>query len=373
MRLYTIIAELTYRCPLRCVYCSNPIDFAAVRDLLSTSEWSKVFQQGAALGALQVHLSGGEPTLRPDLPELIRAARDAELYVNLITAGTLLEESKLQQWRASGLDHVQLSLQDSDRQAAELVAGVHSFDKKLEAARLIREAGLPLTLNVVLHRWNIGRVSELVELARSLGADRLELANVQYYGWAMPNRELLLPTRKQYDTAEQAVRAARANGRGQLEIAFVRADYFADRPKPCMGGWANSYVCITPEGAVLPCHAARVIPGLHFDNVRERPLAQIWHDSLALNAFRGEDWMIEPCRSCPNRTVDFGGCRCQAFLLGGDARTADPVCSLSPAHHVVEDAVSRSTVAGSQPIPYSGRGQLIYRDAANSRRLAVTQ
>jgi len=224
---------------------------------------------------------------------------------------------------------------------------------------------------VVLQRWNIGRISELVELAKRLSADRLELANTQYYAWALQNRTALLPTREQYDRAEEEVRVARVTCRGQLEIAFVRADYFADRPKPCMSGWANSYLCITPAGAVLPCHAAGVIRGLHFDNVRERALDEIWRDSPALNAFRGDDWMIEPCRSCPNRKVDFGGCRCQAFMLAGDARAADPVCSLSPAHAVVEEAVSGST--GSRPPPPSdwSRGAFIYRDAATSRRLAT--
>jgi len=363
-RLYTIVAELTYRCPLRCLYCTNPLDFAAEHHELTTRQWSDVFRQATALGALQLHLSGGEPTLRPDLPELIAAARGADLYVNLITGGTLLNERKLCEWRECGLDHIQLSLQDSEREAAETVAGVRCFDKKLEAARMIRHAGLPLTLNVVLHRWNIGRISELVDLARKLGADRLELANTQYYAWAMQNRAALLPSREQYDRAEREVRIAREKCHGQLEIAFVRADYHADRPKPCMGGWANNYLCITPTGAVLPCHAASVIPHMRFDNVREQPLAEIWRNSTALNAFRGDDWMIEPCRSCPNRKVDFGGCRCQAFMLTGDARAADPVCSLSPLHQVVVEASSGNS--GWTPVPSS---ELVYRDAANSKRL----
>ena len=360
-RLYTIVAELTYRCPLRCLYCSNPVDFARARDELNTDQWSEVFRRGAALGALQLHLSGGEPALRPDLPELIRAARAAELYVNLITAGTLLNDRKLAEWRECGLDHIQLSIQDSDRETAETVAGVQCFDKKLAAARQIRNAGFPLTLNVVLHRLNIDHIPALIELAAGLGADRLELANTQYYAWAMRNRAALLPTRDQYDRAEAAVRAARESCKGKLEIAFVRADYFADRPKACMGGWANSYVCITPTGAVLPCHAASVIPGLRFDNVRERPLDEIWRDSPALNAFRGEDWMLEPCRSCPDKNKDFGGCRCQAFMLTGDGRAADPVCSLSPRHNQVLDAISE---------PVIHRGEILYRDAANSRRIA---
>jgi pyrroloquinoline quinone biosynthesis protein E len=357
-RLYTVVAELTYRCPLRCLYCSNPLDFAAARDELTTAQWANVFRQAAALGALQLHLSGGEPTLRADLPELVRAARDADLYVNLITAGTLLDDPKLDQLRASGLDHIQLSLQDSDRDAAEMVAGTRCFERKLAVAAMIRKHGFPLTLNVVLHRHNLARVPELIELALELGADRLELANTQYYGWALQNRAALLPTRDQNETAEQVIRAAREQYRDKLEIAFVRADYFADRPKACMGGWAQSYLCITPSGAALPCHAATAIRGLNFDNVRDSPLADIWNSSPALNAFRGEDWMIEPCRSCPNRKTDFGGCRCQAFILTGDARAADPVCSLSPAHEIVTRAFDAPR-----------DGHLVYRDATNSRRL----
>jgi pyrroloquinoline quinone biosynthesis protein E len=362
-RLYTVVAELTYRCPLRCLYCSNPVDFAAYHEELTTAEWSDVFRQAAALGALQLHLSGGEPTLRSDLPDLIRAARAADLYVNLITAGTLLDESKLGVFRECGLDHIQLSLQDSNREAADMVAGVHCFDKKMEVARQVRAAGFPLTLNVVLHRHNIDRIPDLIALAIDLGADRLELANTQYYAWALQNRGALLPSREQYDRAENAVRSARETVQGKMEIAFVRSDYFADRPKPCMGGWANSYVCIAPDGRVLPCHAATVISGLQFDDVRTRSLAEIWRDSAALNTFRGDDWMIEPCRSCPNKKIDFGGCRCQAFMLTGDARAADPVCGLSPMHHVVADVVESKLATPA----------LVYRDARNSRRLSATR
>jgi pyrroloquinoline quinone biosynthesis protein E len=362
-RLYTIVAELTYRCPLRCVYCSNPTDFAISRGIeLTTEDWSEIFRDGAALGALQLHLSGGEPLLRPDLPALIRAARDSGLYVNLITSGATLNDHKLREFRECGLDHIQLSLQDSERESAELIAGVRCFDTKLAAAALIRDAGIPLTLNVVLHRHNIGRMPELCDLALQLGADRLELANTQYYAWAMQNRAALLPTREQYAEAERIITSLRESSRGKIEIAFVRADYFADRPKACMGGWASSYLCITPAGDVMPCHAASVIPGLRFDNVRRTALADVWRDSTALNAFRGDDWMIEPCRSCPEKKIDFGGCRCQAFMLTGDARAADPVCSLSPSHRDVIDAVDDRVSA-----------PLVYRDTRNSRRLATQQ
>jgi len=359
-RLYTVVAELTYRCPLRCLYCSNPIEFANSCAELTTDEWARVFRDAAALGALQLHLSGGEPALRPDLRELVRAARAADLYVNLITSGAPLDERRLAELRADGLDHIQLSIQDTDRESAELVAGARSFERKLSAAGMIRRAGFPLTLNVVLHRFNIERVAEMAELAAALGADRLELANAQYYGWAMLNRAILMPSREQYDRAELAVREMRERLRGKIEIVFVRADYFADRPKPCMGGWARSYVCITPSGFVLPCHAAAMIGSLRFDNVRDRPLEEIWRDSAALNAFRGEDWMEEPCRSCANRTIDFGGCRCQAFMVAGDARAADPVCSLSPFHHRVSAALSASETR-----------EPVYRNALNSRRLCA--
>jgi len=359
-RLYTVVAELTYRCPLRCVYCSNPLEFAAMRDELSTGQWIEVFRQAATLGAMQLHLSGGEPVLRADLPDLIREARAAELYVNLITGGTLLNERNLSQFRDCGLDHIQLSVQDSDRDAAEIVAGARSFDRKLAVAAMIRTAGFPLTLNVVLHRFNIGRIPELIALASDIGAERLELANTQYYAWAMENRASLLPSHEQNQRAEGIVREARERCRGKLEIAFVRADYFGEEPKACMGGWGNSYVCINPAGEVLPCHAAKVIPNLVFDNVCDRGLSEIWTDSPALNAFRGDDWMIEPCRSCPRKTIDFGGCRCQAFMVAGDARVADPVCPLSPAHQAIVDAIA----AGD-----SSSARLLYRDSKNSRSL----
>ena len=360
-RLYTIVAELTYRCPLRCIYCSNPVNFAAARDELTTAQWSNVFRQGAALRALRFTCRESR-RFALICPRLIRAARAADLYVNLVTAGTLLDDRILAEFRECGLDHIQLSLQDSDREAAELVAGVRCFDKKLAIARLIRDAGFPLTLNVVLHRYNIDRIPELIELAEALGADRLELANAQYYAWAMQNRTVLLPARDQYERAEKIVRTAREDCQCKLEIAFVRADYFADRPKACMGGWANSYLCITPTGDALPCHAASVIPELRFDNVRDQPLSEIWQHSPALNAFRGEDWMNEPCRTCPSRKTDFGGCRCQAFLLTGDACAADPVCSLSPAHQVVVDAANDFDSTARHPV---------YRDVANSRRLGA--
>jgi len=360
-RPYTLVAELTYRCPLRCPYCSNPVNFHAMREELSTEQWCQVFSEAADLGVVQLHLSGGEPVVRKDLPALIRHARQCDLYTNLITGGTLLTAENLQQFRDSGLDHVQLSVQDTDRETAERIAGIRSYDKKLEVARLIKQLGFPLTLNVVLHRFNIDHVPELIALGAELGAQRLELANTQYYAWGLENRKALLPTRAQRDQAEAIAREARARYRGTMEIAFVQVDYFAEEPKACIGGWARTYMCITPTGEVLPCHAAHVIPGLSFDSVRHQSLETIWRESPALNAFRGDDWMQEPCRSCPKKTVDFGGCRCQAFLLAGDAAATDPVCHYSPLHQTVLEAVA---AAEQEQAP------LVYRDLKNSERLS---
>ncbi|HZC46654.1 MAG TPA: pyrroloquinoline quinone biosynthesis protein PqqE [Candidatus Acidoferrum sp.] len=359
-RPYTLVAELTYRCPLRCVYCSNPVDFIRSRAELTTDEWRRVFSQAAELGVVQLHLSGGEPVLRDDLVELIRHARASDLYTNLITGGTLLDEDKLRRFREAGLDHIQLSIQGASRESAETIAGVRSHRKKLDVARLIGKVGFPLTLNVVIHRLNIGEVPELIGIASELGADRLELANTQFYAWAAENRAALMPSREQYDHAEEIAREAIAKYRGTLEIAFVQNDYLSGEPKPCMGGWGRSYMCINPTGEVMPCHAASVIPGLRFESVRgnDSALGKIWRDSPAMNAFRGDGWMMEPCRSCPRKEIDFGGCRCQAFMLAGNAAEADPICRLSPHHGVVESMRSKS-----------GDAPLIYRDAKTSREL----
>jgi len=308
---------------------------------------------------MQLHLSGGEPVLRDDLVELIQHARAQDLYTNLITGGTLLDEDQLRRLRDAGLDHIQLSIQGAARASAETIAGVRSHAKKLEVARLIGKTGFPLTLNVVIHRLNIVEVPDLIRIALELGANRLELANTQFYAWAAENRRSLMPTRDQYDRAEEIARAAIAKYRGQLEIAFVQNDYLTGEPKPCMGGWGRSYMCINPTGEVMPCHAASVIPGLRFESVRDGALGDIWRDSPAMNAFRGDDWMMEPCRSCARKEIDFGGCRCQAFMLAGNAAEADPICRLSPHHGVVE---SMRNDSGADDL-------LIYRDAKTSRRL----
>lgn len=361
-RPYTLVAEITYRCPLKCLYCSNPVNFHEMRNELSTEQWVRTFSEAADLGVVQLHLSGGEPVVRKDLPELIRHARSRDLYTNLITGGTLLNEEKLRQFRDCGLEHIQLSLQDTDRKTAELVAGIRSYAKKIEIARLIKQVGFPLTINVVLHRLNIDHVPALIAQAAELGAQRLELANTQYHAWAQENQSALMPTRAQLDQAEAVILETRPRYQGTMEIAYVKADYYSDYPKPCMGGWARNYMVIIPTGEVLPCHAAHVIPGLHFDSVRDQSLTTIWAESQGLNAFRGDSWMQEPCRSCPKKTIDFGGCRCQAFLLAGDAAATDPVCSLSPRHDIIEKAIAKAE---------QGNGSLIYRDPKNSERLST--
>jgi pyrroloquinoline quinone biosynthesis protein E len=361
-RPYTLVAELTYKCPLKCLYCSNPVNFHEMQDELSTEQWCKAISEAADLGVVQLHFTGGEPVVRKDLPDLIRHARSRDLYTNLITGGTMLTEQKLRQFRDCGLDHIQLSVQDTDRRTAELIAGIRSYDKKLEIARLIKRMGFPLTLNVCLHRLNIDHVPELILQAAELGAQRLELANTAYYGWAFENRSALMPTRAQFDALEPLVKEARARYQGTMEIISTKVDYYSEYPKPCMGGWANTYMVIIPTGEVLPCHAAHMIPGLHFDSVRDQSLIIIWEQSQGLNAFRGDGWMQEPCRSCPMKATDFGGCRCQAYLLTKDAAATDPVCSLSPRHDIIREAILDAE---------RGDGHLIYRDARNSERLSV--
>jgi pyrroloquinoline quinone biosynthesis protein E len=334
---FGLLAELTYRCPLRCPYCANPPQYPAGPEL-TTAEWARVLAEAAALGVLQVHLSGGEPLARPDLPALVAAARRAGLYVNLITSGLGLTPDRAERLRAAGLDHVQLSFQADEAGPADAVAGATAHARKLEAARLVRRLGLPLTLNVVLHRGNVERVAELVALAEGLGAGRLELANVQFYGWAFRNRAGLLPDAAAVARAGRAAAAAADRLRGRMEVVFVPSDYHGGRPKPCMHGWGRRSLTVNPVGEVLPCPSAGAIPGLVFESVRRHPLRRIWEESEAFNRFRGTGWMREPCRSCPLREADFGGCRCQAALLTGDAANTDPACELSPHHGAVAAA-----------------------------------
>jgi PqqA peptide cyclase len=337
-RPYTLVAELTYRCPLRCVYCSNPLDYARHDQELDTQSWLRVLREAEDLGVVQLNLTGGEPLIRGDLEALIAEARRLDLYTNLITSGIPLTLERLREFRALGLDNVQLSIQDVQADASDRIAGHRSFARKLEVARWVKSLGFPLTLNVVLHRHNLDRTPEIIALAESLAADRLELANTQYLGWALPNRPALLPTREQLERARAVAAAARHRLRGTMEVLFVIPDYYARFPKACMDGWGRRFLVISPDGLVLPCHVAHTLPGLTFESVRDRALAAIWDHSPGLNAFRGEGWMPEPCRSCDRRTLDFGGCRCQAFHLTGDASATDPACLLAPHHAIVQAA-----------------------------------
>ncbi len=338
-----MLAELTHRCPLQCPYCSNPIDLRRREEELTTEEWVDVLRQAAALGVLQVHLSGGEPTARKDLEPIIEAARDAGIYTNLITAGVLLTRDGLLRLVAAGLDHVQLSLQDSEGANADRIANFRGHARKLELAGWVREAGLPLTVNAVVHRQNLDHLEEIIDLASRLGAHRLEIANVQYYGWALKNRQALMPTPAQVQKATAVAEAARETYRGRMAIDYVVPDYYARRPKRCMDGWGNQFFAVSPNGRVLPCHAAESIAGMEFSSVRERQLAWIWAHDPAFNRFRGVEWMSEPCRSCAYRDRDLGGCRCQAFALTGDAAVTDPVCELSPHHGRVTEFLTLET------------------------------
>ncbi|MGW3958559.1 pyrroloquinoline quinone biosynthesis protein PqqE [Amycolatopsis sp. NPDC005003] len=340
-----LLAELTHRCPLHCPYCSNPVELTSRAAELSTEEWLSVLSQARELGVLQVHMSGGEPLLRPDLPSLVAHAHGLGCYVNLVTSGLGLTPSRLDDLVARGLAHVQLSAQGATRERSDLLAGAKAFDRKLAAASLVKAAGLPLSLNVVLHRQNHDQLAGIIELAERMGADRLELANTQYYGWALRNRDALMPTAAQLAAAEPVVRAAVARLRGTMEIVYVVADYHEPYPKPCMYGWGARQLTVAPDGTVLPCPAASAISTLSLSSVRDTPLAEIWYRSSSFNAYRGEDWMSEPCRTCDRRGLDFGGCRCQAFLLTGDAAATDPVCSRSPQRSVVDLVLSRPEVS----------------------------
>jgi PqqA peptide cyclase len=358
-----LIAEITHRCPLHCVYCSNPLEMAAVSAELSTAEWIDVFQQSGKLGMLHAHFTGGEPLARSDLTELIAGARAAGLYTNLITSGLGLAETRLQALVDAGLDHVQLSFQDSREDSANWIAGAKAHAHKIELSRLIRRHKIAFTVNLVIHRQNIDHLDEMIAFIEQLAPERMEIAHTQYYGWALKNRAALLPTREQLNNAVETVAAADKRLAGRIRVDFVVPDYYARFPKACMGGWGRRLMLINPAGKVLPCHAAEVIPGLAFENVREKKLEFIWQQSSSFQRFRGEEWMPEPCRSCDQRTQDFGGCRCQALLLTGNAEATDPVCSLAPAHHIIEGtlAEANSTATVSQPTPSSSFVQLQQR------------
>jgi pyrroloquinoline quinone biosynthesis protein E len=361
-----LLLELTYQCPLQCVFCSNPRNFAEYRkDELSTAEWIEVMTQARKLGALQIGFSGGEPTLRKDLEELVAEADRLGYYTNLITSGIGLTEARLRALKAAGLRHIQLGFQSTERATAQQLAGVDCLERKLGMARAIKAQGFPMVLNVPITRQNIGQVPQIIEFAAELGVEYLELANVQYYNWALLNREQLMPTREELQRAEAEVQAARARLGERLTIFFVIPDYYEGRPKACMNGWGAIHLTIAPNGNVLPCSQASNFKDLAFPNVREQRLEDIWRDSPVFNLYRGDTWMPEPCRSCDEKEKDFGGCRCQALLLTGNGSNTDPACSRSPHHQLIQQAVA---LAQQEP---RSEAQLIPRHASQGVDLAT--
>jgi PqqA peptide cyclase len=362
-----LLAELTYRCPLHCVYCSNPVDYAKYGAELATEDWLRVLREGRSLGATQLGFSGGEPLVRDDLEVLVAEARRLGYYSNLITSGVGLNERRIAALKDGGLDHIQVSFQDSTREINDFLSSTRTFELKRRVAKLVKQYDFPMVLNVVLHRLNIDHVQELLEMALELEAEYVELANTQYYGWAYLNRDQLLPSREQLLRAEEVVNRFRERVGNAMKIYFVVPDYHETRPKACMNGWGAVFLCLTADGLALPCHEARMLPGLEFPNVRDRDLRWIWHDSPAFNRYRGDEWMKEPCRSCPEKVKDYGGCRCQAYMLTGDAANADPVCDKSPHHALVTQAVERAgqvrPAVGTKPV-------LFFRDEKSSRALS---
>ncbi|MDZ3837887.1 MAG: pyrroloquinoline quinone biosynthesis protein PqqE [Rhodospirillales bacterium] len=355
-----LLAEITHRCPMRCLYCSNPLELVAASGEIEEAVWLRVLEEAADLGVLQVHFSGGEPLARRDIFRLIAQAARHGLYTNLITSGIRLDKTVAQHLADAGLEHVQLSVQDTEPVGVEFVGGLEgALEHKHRAAEAIAAAGLALTLNAVLHRGNAGRIDAFIELALAMGARRLEVAHVQYYGWGLLNRARLMPTLEQVRAVTRSVEAARARHKGVLAIDYVVPDYYARLPKACMGGWGRRFMVIDPAGRALPCHAATTIPGLAFASVRDEALADIWLSSPAFNAFRGTDWMAEPCRSCDRRELDWGGCRCQALALTGDAAATDPACHLSPKHAEMAALAAREAEAeaADAPLVYRGRGR----------------
>jgi pyrroloquinoline quinone biosynthesis protein E len=360
-----LLAELTYRCPLHCAFCYNPVDFASHDAELDTDTWCDVMTQARKLGAAQIGFSGGEPLLRDDLEALVEHARALGFYTNLITSGVGLNEARIARLKTAGLDHIQLSLQDSTRELNDFLTSTRTFELKQRVARLIKAYDYPMVLNCVLHRYNLPHVGQIIEMALEMGAEYLELANTQYYGWAMLNRAQLMPTAEQLREAEATVNEYRARVGDRCRILFVVPDYFETRPKACMNGWGSVFLGVAPDGTALPCHSARALPGLALPNVRDTSLAQVWYESDAFIAFRGDGWMREPCRTCDEREHDHGGCRCQAYLLTGDADAADPVCGKSAHHGVIEQVVKLAR----QPARDAAEQPLIFRSRENSVRL----
>ena len=342
---YAVLCELTHRCPLSCPYCSNPVELELKSNEIDTDTWKKALSEAVKIGILQAHFSGGEPTARKDLEELVHHASSNGLYTNLITSGVLVTEERLKKLYDAGLDHVQISIQDTNPENSEKIAGFKGHKKKLDTCELVRKVGIPLTINSVMHRQNLHNLKSMIELAIQLDAERLEIAQVQYYGWALKNQTAFLPTREQLDEATKIVEEARIIYKGILAIDYVVPDYYAKKPKSCMGGWGRQFLNITPAGRVLPCHAAESLDFLNFDNIKDKPLSWIWEHSESFNRFRGTEWMPEPCRSCDRKEIDWGGCRCQAFALTGNADATDPTCEFSPYRSVLEEPLSK---AGSE-------------------------
>jgi len=360
-----LLAEVTYRCPLHCAFCYNPVDFARAGPELATADWLRVIRQARALGAAQLGISGGEPMLRDDIEVLVAEARQLGFYTNLITSGVGLTETRLQALKAGGLDHIQLSFQDASRELNDLITNTRTFELKREVARLTKAAGYPTVINCVLHAANIDHVDRIIEMAVALGAEYLELANTQYHGWAFLNRAALMPSAEQLAQAEAVTERWRARLGNKMKIFFVAPDYQEKRPKKCMNGWGEVFLAVTPDGLALPCHTARMLPGFEFPDVRQHDLAWIWNDSPLFRRFRGTDWLPDPCRRCPDKEKDHGGCRCQAFMLTGDAAATDPVCAKSPQHALIGEALRQAAQVRAQPACQP----LVFRDPAASRCL----
>jgi len=363
-----LLAEITYKCPLHCVFCYNPVDYTSYGQELTTEDWLRVLRQGRGIGATQLGFSGGEPLVRDDLEILVAEARKLGYYSNLITSGVGLNEKRISAFKEGGLDHIQLSFQDSTKELNDFLSSTRTFDLKQKVAKLIKKHEYPMVLNCVLHRHNIDHVQQILEMAEAMEAEYVELANTQYYGWAYVNRDHLLPTREQLQRAEEVTNNFRERVGNKMRIFFVVPDYYENRPKACMNGWGSVFLTITADGLALPCHEARQLPGLNFPNVRDHDLRSIWYDSPGFNAYRGDAWMKEPCRTCPDKVKDFGGCRCQAYMLTGDATNADPVCDLSPHHRLVTDAVDKA----QNPAPAIQVKPILFRDDRNSRALSKT-
>ena len=365
-----LLAELTYACPVQCPYCSNPLQISANRKQeLTTEQWIDVLSQARELGAVQLGFSGGEPLVRPDLAVLIQEATSLGFYTNLITSAIGLDAAKIAAFKAAGLNHIQISFQGSNQESNKKFGGTDSFRHKMEMTSEVIRQEIPLGLNFVLLRQNIHQVGEFLETAELLGAEFVELANTQYYGWAKHNQQGLLPSRKQVEDAERVTNEFRSRHKGSMDVFFVAPDYYDDRPKKCSNGWATTFITVTPEGDVLPCHAAKVIPGLDFPNVKQHKLSDIWRSSDLFNKYRGTNWMVEPCASCPERMIDLGGCRCQALMLTGDAANADPVCSLSPFHDRVTTITDRASgeFDSNEPVP------LLFRNMKNAEQFNQDQ